>query len=177
MEQYTKKRNLLNNQNYIIGDKIKNSLIFEFIFRRNKSSFFLFTIFLYIIKLIVSKLTLYLNWKNKDIIFFTIFHIILFVISFPLYFYISYFYLILYIYLSVVFVNYYMDYSLSHLYIMWMKKNHQNKYINYSYKEKLIEHIQLKKGILKNNTKNILISLMYSWIVNVILLGLYLFLK
>ncbi len=161
-------KNFLNNQHYIINNKRKKSLIFDYVFK-SKIWEFKFKLYNILLNFLFGKFLIPIYLKSKPIIFNIIFHLIIGIILIPLLFIHFLIYLLIFLYISYFTLSLIKHFLNSQIYILAKKRNTTNSYFKLSYNDSLIEYVKSKDNSLKMNYGLIFISLIYSSITSFII--------
>lgn len=167
-------KNFLNNQNYIINEKLKIDFLNDYYLRNNSTN-----ISINIFSLIINKIWSFVfkNFLNKKIFYknnflflntLLTFLLLPFLFYFPIYIYIFCFFI-----LNFWYVNKVWDLKESKVFILRINKRNENNFFKYSYKSNLIDYIYLSEKVLYNNFWFFLKSLVFTLIFTLIPIIIY----
>jgi len=169
------KTNLLNSQNYVINKKIKNCIAFDLMFKWNNLFSLLKVFYTEFISRFWKKTKEYILLISLHLLIFTFCSILILIYLFSSNILFIYLYFILGFYLSMKLLDFYEDFKLIKIKVMWFRYHMDNEYFSYSYSESLICEKTFNEKVLMNNFKNFFASLFYSWIVNWIFIFILLY--
>ncbi len=158
--------NNLNNQNYIINNRIKIKLIFNMYFDEN----------LFWFKHFISMFMYYFIKTKSHFFVLFLLHLLIFILcSWILFIFKDSFekiflYLFIYFIFSKSLVNFYYDFKHIKVTILWFRKSLSN-----SYESKLISFRDYNSSILNNDLRNFLLSIFFTFLINWLIYLIYIF--